>query len=191
MYMHPHTDDPARPRARGVRRGVALALAFVFLAPMATLALASGGDGPRSAIPQTALDRLLVGTRPAGTASTVKPAAVQVTIPRTPAGAQLAWLLAEVNGGSATLTASEVRAHVSRSFLAALPADRIVELLNRSTTAYGPFRLTAIARRSSVASATASVTARSHRGLVIRVRVDARADITSIDISDAPRTRTA
>jgi ORF 12 gene product N-terminal len=181
------TDELGHVRAWSPRSALMLGLAGVFLAPMATVAMASTGDGPPSAIPQKALDRILNGQAPEGRHGSVKLAAAQVAIPRTPAGAQLAWLLAEVNGGSATLAPPEVRAHVSRRFLAALPAGSIVQLLKGSTTAYGPLELTGISGRSTAAAIVATVTARAHRKLTIRVEVAAGAQhsITGLDISDA------
>jgi hypothetical protein len=52
---------PARARAWTRRAGVLLGLTCVFLAPMATLAIACTASGPTSAIPETALDRMLTG----------------------------------------------------------------------------------------------------------------------------------
>ena len=180
--MRAHTDHPARARRR-LRSGVLLGLVCVFLAPMATFAFAGTGDDPGSAIPQETLDRLLGST--AG-ASIVKPGAAQVAIAPTPAGAQLAWLLSQVNGGSATLTPHEVRGHVSRHFLTELPAGSVVRLLKHATNAYGPVRLTAYSARSSAGLAMAFVTTKAQRRLVIHIRVDAgaRHRITDLDISD-------
>jgi hypothetical protein len=177
-------------RARSSRSVLLLGLGCVFLASMATVAIASTGDGPRSAIPQPALDRLLKPRPATAGARIVSP---QVAIPRTPAGEQLAWLLAEVNGGSATLTQAEVRSHVSKHFLAEFPADRIVQLLKRSTTANGPVELTGVVHRASAIWAVAQVTVQAHRKLVIRVRVDAHAQhrIVGLDISDAERVKGA
>jgi hypothetical protein len=178
------TDGPGNVRATTPRSALLAGLACVFLASMAAVAMASSGDGPHSAISQKALDRLLQHQGSTGSATS---ADAEVPIPLTPAGAQLAWLLSEVNGGSATLTRAEVRSHVSERFRAALPADRIVRLLRRSTTANGPLELTGISHRSSAVSAVATVTMHAHRKLVISVRVDAGAPhrITALDISDA------
>jgi hypothetical protein len=180
--MRAHTNDPARARRR-LRSGVLLGLVCVLLAPMATLAAARTGDEPGSAIPQKTLDRLLGST---GGAAVVKSGALQVAIAPTPAGAQLAWLLAQVNGGSATLTTHEVRGHVSGHFLSVLPAGSVVKLMKQATNVYGPLRLTAYSRLSSAGLAMAFVTTKAQRKLVLHVRVDrsARHRITDLDISD-------
>ena len=52
---------PLRLRAWTRRSGVLLGLTCVFLAPIATLAIASTANGPSSAIPETTLDRMLTG----------------------------------------------------------------------------------------------------------------------------------
>ena len=179
--MRVHTDRPGRARHL-LRSGVLLALACLFLAPMATFA-AGTRDDPDSAIPQKTLDRLLGSA--AGSA-TVKPGGRQVAIPPTPAGAQLAWLLSEVNGGSSTLTRREARAHLSAHFLTVIPAGDVVLLLRHATNAYGPVRLTAYSGLSSAGLAMAFVTTKAQRKLVIHIRVDGGAHhrITDLDISD-------
>ena len=103
---------------------------------MATLAVAGTGDDPGSAIPQGTLDRLL---GPAGGSEAAPPAVPQVAIAPTPAGGQLAWLLSQVNGGSATLTPREVRGHVSRHFLHVVPAGSVVRLMGTRRTSTGPY----------------------------------------------------
>ena len=180
--MRAHTNHAARAR-RPLRSGIVLGLVCVFLAPMATLAVAGTGDDPGSAIPQETLDRLL---GPAGGSEAATPAVPQVAIAPTPAGGQLAWLLSQVNGGSATLTPREVRGHVSRHFLTVVPAGSVVRLLRHATNVYGPVRLTVYSARSSAGLAMAFVTTKAQRKLVIHVRVDAspRHRITDLDISD-------
>ncbi len=49
-------------------------------------------------------------------------------IPATPVGDQLAWLLAQLNGGAATLTEEELAAHITPEFLAAFPVP-LLDLL--------------------------------------------------------------
>jgi ORF 12 gene product N-terminal len=180
--MRAVTNHPARARRR-LRSGALLGLVCIFLAPMATLAVAGTGDEPGSAIPQKTLDRLLGST---AASSGAKSGSAQVVIPSTPAGAQLAWLLAEVNGGSATLTAREVRGHVSAHFLSVLPAGSVVRLLKQATNIYGPLRLTGYSGLSSARLAMAFVTTKAQRKLVIHVGVDHGAGhrITDLDISD-------
>ena len=52
----------------------------------------------------------------------------RVALPPTGAGQQLGWLLSAINGGPA-LNNAALRTHFSRAFLAALPADQLLETL--------------------------------------------------------------
>ena len=56
-----YASGPVRVRAWRLRAGIVLGLVCVFLAPMATLAIACTASGPSSAIPETTLDRMLTG----------------------------------------------------------------------------------------------------------------------------------
>ena len=179
--LHSHPRDPVRVRTWRLRAGFLVGLTCVILAITAVRALASTGSDPGSAIPQQTLDRMLAGRGAAG-----KPVAPGVAIPRTPAGAQVAWLLSEVNGGSATLTSSEVRSHVARNVLAVLPADAVVRLLRHATDVYGPLRLTGYSGRSTAGVAIATLTTKAQRRLVIHLRVETgvHARIVDLDIDD-------
>jgi hypothetical protein len=177
-------------RSRDWRLGAGILVALVcLLVPMTALAVAGTGRPAGSAIPQKSLDRILHGRSSTHDAAGSDPAA-RITIPRTPAGAELAWLLSEINGGSATLTRSEVQEHVATGFLAMLPASKIVQLLKGATDTYGPISLTSFAGYSSSPSAIALVETRRHRRLAIDIRVDGSPQhrITGLNIDDRLRT---
>ena len=56
-----HVIGAVRARAWRLRAGIAFGLVCVFLAPMATLAIACTTSAPSSAIPEATLDRMLSG----------------------------------------------------------------------------------------------------------------------------------
>jgi hypothetical protein len=181
---------PARPRnfrrIRDWRLGAGVLFALVcFLVPMTALAVASTGRPAGPAIPQESLDRILHGRSSPSEAASSKPV-TRVAIPRTRAGSQFAWLLSQINGGSATLTRSEVQEHVATGFLMMLPANRIVQLLKEATVTYGPISLTSFAGYSSSPSAIALVETRRHRRLAIVIRVDGTRQhrITGLNVDD-------
>ena len=185
---------PARPRTfrriRDWRLGAGVIFALVcFLVPMTALAVASTGRPAGPAIPQKALDRILHGLSSPSEAARSKPVA-RVAIPRTPAGSQFAWLLSQINGGSATLARFEVQEHVATGFLMMLPANTIVRLLKEATVTYGPIALTSFAGYSSSPSAIALVETRRHRRLAIVIRVDDTPQhrITGLSVDDRLRT---
>jgi hypothetical protein len=188
--MHAHTSQPTARPTWPLRAGVLLAVVSI-LAPMATLTAASVAQSSDSAIPQSAVARIL-NDRPGATTATTTARAGSVAIPRTAPGAQLAWLLSEVNGGSATLTKTEVQAHVAASFMDDLPAHRIVKLLKQATDTYAPIRLARYAGFPFSPSALALVETRNHRQMSIELRVDTSDHhrITGLNIDDLlPRTR--
>jgi hypothetical protein len=196
--MAPHTptrskEMPARPgnfrHIRDWRLGAGVLFALVcFLVPMTALAVASTGRPAGPAIPQESLDRILhARSAPSGPASS-RPVA-RVAVPRTPAGSQFAWLLSQINGGSATLTRSEVQEHVATGFLMMLPANKIVQLLKEATVTDGPVSLTRFAGYSSSPTAIALVETRRHRNLAIAIRVDGTSQhrITGLNVDDLLR----
>jgi beta-lactamase class A len=65
-------------------------------------------------------------------------------LPDTPAGAQLAWVLAWVNGDIPMPTTAELPAHFSPTFLAAMPAPDLLGALETVAAAITPFTLTEI-----------------------------------------------
>lgn len=188
--MHAHASQPNARRTWPLRAGVVLALFFI-LAPMATLAAASAARPSDSAIPRSAITRIL-NVRPGATTATTTATAGSVAIPRTAPGDQLAWLLSEVNGGSATLTRAEVQAHVAASFMDGLPAQRIAKLLKQATDRYAPIRLARYAGFPFAPSALALIETRTHRQLSLELRVDTSDHhrITGLNIDDLlPRAR--
>jgi hypothetical protein len=172
------------PRRRTWRARVlaALALGAVIASAMTTLALASQTAGPGDALPAAARARLL---RQAGSAHTATPRpAHALAIPHTLVGTQLAWLLGEFNGGSATITEAELRSHFSTRFLSVVSAPEIIRFLRRSSNLEGSAIVTGFRGGPSPRSTTALIQAPAHRRYVVRVAVEGRSRhlITSLDI---------
>jgi hypothetical protein len=171
-----------------LRTCAALALAAALLAAMTTFAIASSTTGPRQALPAAARAHLSQPTTPAagaGHSAALSPDAVE--IPRTLVGTQLAWLLREFNGGSATITEDELEAHFSSRFLSAVPAPAMILFLRRASNLQGSAVVTRISARRSPLAATAQVAAPGQKRYVVRVTLESRAHhrITSLTIDSA------
>ena len=78
-------------------------------------------------------------------------------VPQTPVREQLAWVVSEVNGDSATLAQPEVKAHFAAGFLAAVPAAQVVSLIKQATTDDAPIRIVRFAGHTSATSAIALI----------------------------------
>jgi hypothetical protein len=185
-----HRSEGPAPRTRTwpLHTIAALALAAALLAAMTTLAIASTTTGPLQALPAAARAHLGRPATPAvgaGHPAALSPHAVE--IPRTPVGTELAWLLREINGGSATITEDELEDHFGSRFLRAVPARAMILVLRRASDLEGSAVVTRInAHRSSLA-ATARVAAPGQKRYVVRVTLESRAHhrITSLTIDSA------
>ena len=125
------------------------------------------------------------------TTSTVKATTTTVAvgaIPGTPAGSQLQWVLDH----GATATDTEISAHVTTAFAAAVPPDKF-----RSVQAQlGRLRVKAV-RSSTATHLVAAVTPTAGAGLVVTIDVEAAAShriaslLFTTDVAAAPSTWTA
>jgi beta-lactamase class A len=99
-----------------------------------------------------------------------------VAIPDSPAGAQLAWLLALLDGPAAAITPTAVAPHFSAAFLGQVSADDLAGTLASIAASDAPFTLQAIETATS-GSATApsalSAVVTTARQLVFRVQLAA------------------
>lgn len=100
-----------------------------------------------------------------------------LTIPDSPVGNQLAWLLAEMNGQALTDPSSAVPAHFDPTFLAAVPLAQIVALL-KSYAARAPFVLVAFDGTPSTCSLVAVV--RDAKGAYMRIALDVSSASTGL-----------
>jgi beta-lactamase class A len=95
-----------------------------------------------------------------------------IAIPDTPVGAQLAWLLQDMNGGIATEKTGDVQAHFDAAFLAAVPIAQITALL-KDYAKRAPFTLTAFEGTPTAKSLLAVV--RDGKGMYMRISLDVKA----------------
>lgn len=110
------------------------------------------------------------------------------SIPDTPVGTQLAWLLDQLNGDAATLDATGVRAHFTPQFLATMPAAELVATLRRDAAQRSPVAFTRFVGRRTSTAAIALVTARGGERAAAYVDVEASPPhrITSLQIDEPP-----
>jgi len=110
------------------------------------------------------------------------------TIPDTPVGTQLRWVVDQLNGRAAGLDATHVRAHFAPRFLATMPAAELVAILKRDAAQRSPVVFTRFAGRRTPTGAIALVTARGGERGAVYVDVEAAAPhrITSLHISEPP-----
>ena len=108
--------------------------------------------------------------------------------PQTPVREQLAWVVSEVNGDSATLAQPEVKAHFAAGFLAAAPAAQVVSLIKQATSAYAPIRIIRLAGHPSATSAIALIETREQQKLAIYISVDRSEGhrITGLEVGERP-----
>jgi pimeloyl-ACP methyl ester carboxylesterase len=130
----------------------------------------------------------LVAALATGVAAGAPTAAPQPAgLPASPVGAQLHWVLAQVNGGAKTLTEADVRAHFAPSFLRTTSAAVIVKAL-KETAAFAPVRVQGLAGRAT--PRTAIVLVRSRGGGVwgAYATVERRAPhrLTSFNFTEPP-----
>lgn len=107
---------------------------------------------------------------------------------QTPVDRQLAWLVSEANGASATLGEREAAAHLSRSIRVALPPLKFVQLLKQATSVYSPIRIVGFAGHPTATSAIALIETRMHQELAIYASVSGTPPyrITGLDVGERP-----
>jgi beta-lactamase class A len=125
----------SRARAGRAPFATTMAVAALIMAACGSIPTASpaaSGTSP-AASPATAAS-------PSGIASATLAAGPTgpITLPATPAGTRLKWVLDVVNGGGAQLTAAEAREAFAPTFLAQVPVDKLVQALGQVAAA-GPF----------------------------------------------------
>ena len=118
------------------------------------------------------------------------PSAAAAAIPATPLGKQVAWALAQLNGGAVRLRPTDVTARFSPEFLTAvMPAPAIIATLGQATER-GPFTFTGFAYPPTATQAVALVETKAGERASLRVRLDGgrRARIVALEVDDAPPT---
>jgi uncharacterized membrane protein len=79
-------------------------------------------------------------------------------LPGTPLGLQITWILAQINGGAATVTASDVTQHFAPALLAGLPVPQAIEAL-KELAKKGPLTFRGFPDLPTATSAIAEVSA--------------------------------
>jgi pimeloyl-ACP methyl ester carboxylesterase len=112
-------------------------------------------------------------------------------LPATPVGRQLEWVLAQLAGDAATLTETEVRAHISNEFLTAvMPAEAVIGALQGTIADFGTLTFVGFSYPPRAREALAIVQSASGvRGAVaIGVTASHPALIEVLDLGAAPPT---
>ncbi|HET9659154.1 MAG TPA: alpha/beta fold hydrolase [Thermomicrobiales bacterium] len=107
---------------------------------------------------------------------------------QTPLGEQLAWFLAAVNDGGASLTEADVTAHVAPDFLAVVPPAQIIGFIQGMAAGYGALTLQGVTRPPTENQAVALVSTAVGLQLALPITIEA-ADpyrITGLTIYPSP-----
>src|SRR5436309_4040462 len=124
---------------------------------------------------------------------TVRPPA-SAAIPATPVGRQVAWALAQLNGGAVKLSAAEITRRFSPEFLAVvMPASHLVASLERTAADRGPFTFAGFAYPPTASQAVALIETKAGERGSLRIQLDRGepARIFRFEVSEAPPVREA
>jgi pimeloyl-ACP methyl ester carboxylesterase len=115
-----------------------------------------------------------------------------IEIPATPAGGQLSWVLAQLNGGAATLTETDLAAHFAPAFLAAFPVS-LLDLLQQTASQYAPIIVTGFPFPPTATGVVAEVdlVTGEHGAVYLAVEATPPHRITRLDLAEAPAPATA
>jgi pimeloyl-ACP methyl ester carboxylesterase len=110
------------------------------------------------------------------------------TLAQTPVGKQLAWLLAAVNDGAASLTETDVAEHIAPEFLAIIPPAQVIGLVQGVAGGYGALTLEGVTRPPTETQAVALVSAAVGLQLALPIAIEATTPhrITGLKIYPSP-----
>src|SRR6266487_1880929 len=116
-------------------------------------------------------------------------ATASAAIPATPVGRQVAWALAQLNGGAVKLSAADITRRFSPEFLSVvMPASELAASLERTARGRGPFAFAGFAYPPTATQAVALLeTTAGERGS-LRIQLDGGepARIFRFEVSEAP-----
>ena len=121
-------------------------------------------------------------------------ATASAAIPATPVGRQVAWALAQLNGGAAKLSAADITRRFSPEFLAVvMPASELVASLQRTAADRGPFTFAGFAYPPTATQAVALLETKAGERGSLRIQLDRGepARIFRFEVSEAPPVRKA
>jgi len=110
-------------------------------------------------------------------------------IPATAVGRQVAWALAQLNGGAAKLSAGEITRRFSPEFLAVvMPPSGLVASLERTAADRGPFTFAGFAYPPTATQAVALIETKAGERGSLRIQLDRGepARIFRFEVSEAP-----
>ncbi len=116
-------------------------------------------------------------------------ATASAAIPATPVGKQVAWALAQLNGGAAKLSAGDITRRFSPEFLAVvMPASDLVASLARTAAERGPFTFAGFAYPPTASQAVALLETKAGERGSLRIQLDRGepARIFRFEVSEAP-----
>jgi pimeloyl-ACP methyl ester carboxylesterase len=119
---------------------------------------------------------------------TLRPTA-SAAIPATPVGRQVAWALAQLNGGAPKLTAADITGRFSPEFLAVvMPPSELVASLERTAADRGPFTFAGFAYPPTATQAVALIETKAGERGSLRIQLDQGepARIFRFEVSEAP-----
>jgi pimeloyl-ACP methyl ester carboxylesterase len=127
------------------------------------------------------------GATPAPSPSDAAAASLDA-LAQTPVGQQLAWLLAAVNDGGASLTEADVAEHISPEFLAVIPPAQLIGLVQQLAAGYGALTLQGVTRPPTAAQAVGLVSAAVGLQLALPIAIEAGAPhrITGLSVYPSP-----
>ena len=107
---------------------------------------------------------------------------------QTPLGEQIAWFIAAVNGGSASLTEDEIAAHVAPTLLAVVPPVAVIGLMQAIAQGYGALEFDGVTRPPTATQAVALLTAAIGIQAALPITVEEMAPyrITGLNIYPVP-----
>jgi pimeloyl-ACP methyl ester carboxylesterase len=120
---------------------------------------------------------------------TPETSAPPVEFPTSPVGEQLAWVLAQLNGGATTLSEAELTARFAPAYLAnMLPAPVLLDLLRQTAGQYAPVTVTGFAFPPTATGAVALVTLATGEGGAAYLTIEPSPPhrITRLDLAEAP-----
>ena len=116
-------------------------------------------------------------------------ATASAAIPTTAVGRQVAWALAQLNGGAVKLSAADITGRFSPEFLAVvMPPSKLVASLKRTAADRGPFTLGGFAYPPSATQAVALLKTKAGERGSLRIQLDRGkpARISRFEVSEAP-----
>jgi beta-lactamase class A len=147
------------------RRATIVAVALTALVATGLAACAGGAAGPDTT-PSAS-------SPPAAAPAPAAPSAVATAFPTTPAGRQLAWVVARMNAGQA-VGAAALAQHFSATFLAQVPPAQLVAALTQVAAA-GPLRLVGLLGPSAPTALVAHLDGAAGASLKVSIVVGAAA----------------